>query len=120
MSRTPALTGDLEKLPRWARSRIETAEHDAEYWKGIANSVTKGESDTFYIVAGSMDDKRILPPGISVQFKLDSNYDSIVEVKVREGDTPRASKKLEIYGHGGSPLKLLPRSSNMFYVEIGK
>lgn len=89
---TQKVERDLKKLPRWARFRIEKAEEDVKFYKGMVENLQAG----------------LLTEGV---YKVDDRY----EFTVRMGEDPRG-KFLQVYGD--DILLVEPRSANLIRIRL--
>ena len=100
-----------ERLPKWARHRIEKLERDSEHWKNKALEKEKGDTNTFQRDYSGFPEtnRRPMARDSHVIFVTD---DSEVEVGFRD------SGELHITATGRSDrLVIRPHSSNIVVVS---
>ena len=103
------MSHDVTKLPKWAQSRIQTAERNVADLQRDAVAMHDGESEV--VIERYGEDSIYLPPETTITFHV---YGGKVDVRVRD-------EKLTVMGRGQSisdGLSIQPSSSNVLYVAL--
>jgi len=98
---------DVTKLPRWAQTRIESAERNVEHWKGLALQVSEGQSDT---LVRSFMEERFLPAGSTVDF-------GVVVTEHANGHVSRRGVSCSWRDEGGVGQLYVNGGSDMLFVR---
>jgi len=100
----------FERLPKWAKMRINLLEGNVEYWKNIAKSIENGTSN---VVMLQGLDELSLPPKAHIRFYLPTK-EKRVHIDIRHVEP----NVLNI--NSSDTLKITPRASNSADVEVDR
>lgn len=111
------MSGDVEKLPKWAQQRIDTLTKSVEYWKAKTNAGPE-DSDTFAAIgpAIGLDDCKPLGQGAGIRFLLgvrSRDGRQAVEIDARISDDRESVEIRTVHGQ----LAVRPLSGNMVRIE---
>lgn len=110
------MSHDVTRLPKWAQGRIAQAEQSARYWREKMTFADSGDTEVFIrrFGVGNIG----LPPESMVSFMVTNDDETTGRFDVRLGEDQR----LEVIGVGAVGLsdqvRVIPRSTNLFYVEL--
>ena len=107
------MSHDVTKLPKWAQSRIQTAERNVADLQRDAVAMHDGESEV--VIERYGEDSIYLPPETTITFHV---YGGKVDVSVRD---EKLTVMGRVMGRGQSMsdgLLIQPSSSNVVYVTL--
>jgi len=105
---------DITKLPKWGQAHIEQLTYERDKYQAKWESVFEGEP-TSIEVKDILDKPSVfLPPHSYIYFKTNKKRNIADKIRVYLDSDNR------LVVNGDDVLKILPRASNSFYVEMGE
>lgn len=110
-------TENLNRLPKWARARVELAEREAKHWKYLAYTSAGADPEKTNVLVQEGMERRGLPKDSRIEFVLPGgNPDRRATLMVHLEED-----HLVVMGYnGGNTIKIHPRAANVVWVEVEK
>lgn len=107
---------NLDKLPKWAKSRIERLERDVEHYKTMAYAAAT--TDKTNVVVYDFESEHGLPPNSNIRFYIrrNGNHYDYFDVTLLKKDYNGADGTRLLVSCGDGVLRVEPRASNCLYI----